>query len=426
MKNKKSRSLFKKACRFIPGGVNSPVRAFKSVNSDPLFIKKARGSSLWDADGNVYLDYLASWGPMLLGHAHPAVARAVKKALKRGTSFGAPTQTEVELAELITRSIPSIQSVRLVNSGTEATMSALRLARAYTKKDKVIKFEGCYHGHCDSFLIKAGSGATTLGHPSSPGVTEGTAGDTLLARYNNIESVEKLFAEHNDIGTVIIEPVPANMGVILPEDDFLKKLAEVTKKNNALLIFDEVITGFRMTGLSAQEYFNVTPDLTTLGKIIGGGFPVGAFGGRKEIMDKMAPSGPVYQAGTLSGNPIAAAAGLKTLKIILKEGIIDEANFKAGILFRDIKETLIEEQIEAGLNHITSFGTLFFTGEKVNNYKQALKSDTRRYAAYFIKMLEQGIYLAPSQFEACFVSAAHSRQDIQKTVRIFKKVIKKV
>ena len=419
MKLDKSIQAFKEAQQLIPGGVNSPVRAFKSVQTNPLFIQKAKGAKLWDIDGNEYLDFVSSWGPLILGHARKEIVEAVKQAAELGTSYGAPTLIETEMAKLITSMVPSIEKVRMVNSGTEATMSALRLARGFTKRDLVIKFAGCYHGHADSFLIKAGSGAITLGLPDSPGVTKATAKDTLTAEYNNLNSVEKLFAERgNEIAAVIIEPVAGNMGVVLPEPEFLLGLRKLTTKHGALLIFDEVITGFRLAPGGAQQIFDIKPDITTLGKIIGGGLPVGAYGGRAEIMNLLAPEGPVYQAGTLSGNPLAMAAGkimLKTLKD--NPEIYNELEKKAARLELGLNENLQNAGIPGVINRIGSMMTMFFTEEKdVKSFDQAMKSNTSRYAAYFQKSLESGIYIAPSQFECLFVSDAHTNDDIDRII----------
>ena len=419
MKHNNSIDAFKHAQNLIPGGVNSPVRAFKSVGTDPVFIEKAKGSRIWDIDGNEYIDFVASWGPMILGHAKDEIVEAVQKAAELGTSYGAPTLIENEMASLITEMIPSVEKVRMVNSGTEATMSALRLARGFTGRDLVVKFAGCYHGHADSFLIKAGSGAITLGLPDSPGVTKASAKDTLTAEYNNLESVEKLFTEHgNEIAAVILEPVAGNMGVVLPEECFLNGLKKLTEKNGTLLIFDEVITGFRLGAGGAQAHFGVEPDLTTLGKIIGGGLPVGAYGGRKDIMEKLAPEGPVYQAGTLSGNPLAMAAGTVMLKT-LKEtpAIYNQLERKASMLENGIKANLEKTGVPGVINRIGSMMTMFFTEEKeVTSFDQAMKSDTARYASYFKKSLESGIYIAPSQFECLFVSDAHTDNDIQSII----------
>ncbi|MGQ8337885.1 glutamate-1-semialdehyde 2,1-aminomutase [Sunxiuqinia sp. A32] len=416
MKYNNSIKAFDKAKQLIPGGVNSPVRAFKSVDADPVFIAKAKGAKVWDIDGNEYLDFVSSWGPLILGHANDEIVKAVQEAACLGTSYGAPTLIENEMAELITSMVPSVDKVRMVNSGTEATMSALRLARGYTGRDLVVKFAGCYHGHADSFLIKAGSGAITLSLPDSPGVTKATAKDTLTADYNNLESVEALFKEHGeDIAAIILEPVAGNMGVVLPEEGFLKGLKKITQQYGALLIFDEVITGFRLSAGGAQQVFGVKPDLTTLGKIIGGGLPVGAYGGRKEIMDKLAPNGPVYQAGTLSGNPLAMAAG-KVMLSTLKDNpaIYAELERKAAMLEAGLKSNLDKTGIPGVINRIGSMMTLFFTeNEVIKSFEDAMSSDTGRYANYFKKSLESGIYLAPSQFECLFVSDAHTDEDIE-------------
>jgi glutamate-1-semialdehyde 2,1-aminomutase len=429
MKTAKSRNLFAKAQTLIPGGVNSPVRAFKAVGSNPLFIAKASGSKIWDVDGNKFIDYVMSWGPLILGHSHPEVISSVKKWLKNGTSYGAPTEIEVKIAELIKKMFPSIELVRMVNSGTEATMSAIRLARAYTGRKKIIKFEGCYHGHADSFLVKAGSGATTLGIPSSPGVPEEIASLTLNAKYNDIDSVQKLIDENKgEIACIIVEPVAGNMGVVLPKGDFLKKLRQICDEEGIILIFDEVITGFRLAPGGAQEYFGVKADLTTLGKIIGGGFPVGAYGGKKEIMQNVAPSGPVYQAGTLSGNPVAMLAGYVTLKILYdkRKTIYKELENKAKYLSNNFRRIAEENRVKVQVNQIGSMLTVFFAEDEVYDYDSALKSDTKKYARFFNLMLENGIYLPPSQFEAMFLSTAHTKQDLEKTVDAFERAIKKL
>nr|WP_320021356.1 glutamate-1-semialdehyde 2,1-aminomutase [uncultured Draconibacterium sp.] len=415
----KSIEAFKQAQQSIPGGVNSPVRAFKSVNLNPVFIKSAKGSKVVDIDGNQYTDFVSSWGPLIFGHAHPEIVSAINEAAQKGTSYGAPTLYETKMAELIVKMVPSIEKVRMVNSGTEATMSAIRLARGYTGREKIVKFIGNYHGHGDSFLIKAGSGAITLGLPDSPGVTAGNAKDTLLANYNDLASVEQLFNEDGEnIAAIIVEPVAGNMGVVLPEKGFLEGLREIATKNGALLIFDEVITGFRLAKGGAQEYFNVKPDITTLGKIIGGGLPVGAYGGKKEIMDQLAPNGPIYQAGTLSGNPLAMAAGSTMLKLILNTAdFYPELERKAKKLEEGIRNNLKETGIKAVLNRVGSMMTLFFTNEeKVSSYEEAMSADTTRYAKYFKLSLESGMYIAPSQFECLFVSYAHTDEDIDNII----------
>ncbi|MEX2115475.1 MAG: glutamate-1-semialdehyde 2,1-aminomutase [Bacteroidota bacterium] len=425
MKTPRSQSLFSKAQTLIPGGVNSPVRAFKALGRSPIFIRKAKGSSLWDVDGNQYIDYVGSWGPMLFGHAHPRIVSAVRKAATNGTSFGAPTELEVRMAELITKLVPSVEVVRMVNSGTEATMSAIRLARAFTAKNKIIKFEGCYHGHADSFLIKAGSGAMTLGTPDSPGVPPGVAYDTLTATYNDVESVRSLADRfRGDIAAVIIEPVVGNMGCIPPQPGFLQSLRDLCTSEGILLIFDEVMTGFRLAPGGAQQLFGIRPDLTTLGKIIGGGLPVGAYGGRRDIMSMVAPSGPVYQAGTLSGNPLAMSAGLEMLKLV-KNG---KAAYKklerlGGILESEMISHLTSIGRAYTINRVGSMFTLFFTERKVTDYASAKTCDTKAFASFFNAMLDQGIYLPPSQFEAAFLSAVHTERDIEQTLRAFKKTL---
>ncbi len=419
MNTKNSIKAFQEAVKHIPGGVNSPVRAFNSVGGDPLFIQSAKGAKITDIDNNEFIDYVASWGPMILGHSHPEVIEALHQTAINGTSFGAPTLMETEMANLICEMIPSIESVRMVNSGTEATMSALRLARGYTKRDLVIKFEGCYHGHGDSFLIKAGSGALTLGTPNSPGVTKGTASDTLTAEYNNLESVLNLFNEYKDqIAAVILEPVTGNMGVVRPTDDFIQGVRKACTENGTLLIFDEVMTGFRVAKSGAQEVLGITPDLTTLGKIIGGGLPVGAYGGKKEIMDHLAPNGPVYQAGTLSGNPMAMAAGLTTLKLLNSTpDFYSQLEEKAQFLTAGIQNNLEQLKFPGVINRVGSMFTLFFTKEnEVKNFSDVVKCDTELFAKYFRLSLESGIYTAPSQFEAGFISIAHTKEDLQKTI----------
>ncbi|HZK93102.1 MAG TPA: glutamate-1-semialdehyde 2,1-aminomutase [Prolixibacteraceae bacterium] len=411
----KSINAFKRAQQSIPGGVNSPVRAFKSVNLNPVFIQKAKGTVITDIDGNQYIDFLASWGPLIFGHANEAILAAINEAAQKGTSYGAPTEYETLMAELIVKMVPSVEKVRMVNSGTEATMSAVRLARGFTKRDGLVKFAGNYHGHGDSFLIHAGSGAITLGLPDSPGVTVGTAHDTFTAEYNNLDSVRSLFREKGDeIAAIIVEPVSGNMGVVAPSKDFLQGLRDITKEYGALLIFDEVITGFRLAKGGAQEYFGVIPDLTTLGKIIGGGLPVGAYGGRKEIMDMLAPVGPVYQAGTLSGNPLAMAVGIAMLTLINETpDFYSELERKAAKLEAGLRENLAKTGVKGVINRVGSMMTLFFTNEtQVTSLDEAMKSDAGKYADYFKMTLESGIYVAPSQFESLFVSYAHTDKDI--------------
>lgn len=425
----KSITAFQEAQKHIPGGVNSPVRSFGSVGGNPPFIAKASGSKVTDIDGNEYIDYVGSWGPMILGHAHPAVMKAIQETAALGTSFGAPTELETEMAQLIKRLVPSIDKVRMVNSGTEATMSALRLARGYTGRNLVVKFEGCYHGHNDSFLIQAGSGALTFGTPNTPGVTEGTARDTLSAQFNDLASVEQLFDKHkNQIAAVILEPITGNMGVIVPEREFIEGLRKLCDQNNTVLIFDEVMTGFRLGKGGAQELLGITPDLTTFGKIIGGGLPVGAYGGKREIMDMLAPKGPVYQAGTLSGNPLAMAAGITTLRLLDETPDFYENLEKSSALLEEgLQNNLKELQFDGVINRVGSMFTLFFTKENsVNSFADVKKCDTTLFAEYFRLSLESGIYLAPSQYEAGFVSAAHTNEDIEKTVEASYMAIKKL
>jgi glutamate-1-semialdehyde 2,1-aminomutase len=418
MNTSTSDSLFASAKERIPGGVNSPVRAFKSVGRNPIFIKKAAGSRIWDVDGNEYIDYVGSWGPMILGHSHPRVIDAIRRAAESGTSFGAPTELEVKMAELICSIMPSIEMVRMVNSGTEATMSAIRLARAFTKREKIIKFEGCYHGHADSFLIKAGSGAMTLGVPDSPGVPSAIASGTLNAQFNNLGSVRNLIQQHPDqIAAVIVEPVVGNMGCVPPVRGFHEGLRQLCTKHGIVLIFDEVMTGFRVALGGAQELYGIKPDLTTLGKIIGGGLPVGAYGGKREIMKLVAPSGPMYQAGTLSGNPLAMAAGFETLSILKSDPTFYQRLEKLSARLADgIARNIRELGLPLTQNRVGSMSTLFFTNKTVVDYQTALTADTKWFGSYFRKMLELGIYLAPSQFEAGFVSIVHTTEDIDKTI----------
>ncbi len=426
MKTTGSDALFERAKTRIPGGVNSPVRAFKSVGRSPLFIRRAAGSHLWDVDGNEFIDYVGSWGPMILGHAHPRVIAAVKRAAETGTSFGAPTELEVNMAELICRLIPSIEVVRMVNSGTEATMSAVRLARAVTGRNKIIKFEGCYHGHGDAFLIRAGSGALTLSVPDSPGVPPSVAGDTLSATFNNLGSVESLVDRNaNDVAAVIVEPVVGNMGCVPPEKGFLEGLRSLCTHKEIILIFDEVMTGFRLAPGGAQQLYGVQPDLTTLGKIIGGGLPVGAYGGKRQLMDAVAPAGPMYQAGTLSGNPLAMAAGFETLSTILEDReFYDTLEAKSRRLAEGMDRNIRELGLPLVQNRVGSMSTLFFTRGPVTDYRSATSSNTQRFAAYFRSMLELGIYLAPSQYEAGFVSIAHSDADIDRTIDANRRALK--
>ncbi len=420
----KSENLFQEAKQYLPGGVNSPVRAFKGVGGTPLFIERAQGAYMFDADGNKYIDYVGSWGPMIVGHAHPAVLEAVQKAVAKGASYGAPTEVEVELAKMVVEAVPSFEMVRFVNSGTEATMSALRLARAYAKRDKIIKFEGCYHGHADMLLVQAGSGVTTLGLPDSPGVPKETVAHTLVAKYNDLESVKTLFEKYpGQIAAIIVEPIGGNMGVVPPEDGFLAGLKSITQANGALLIFDEVMTGFRVAYGGAQELFDITPDLTCFGKIIGGGFPVGAYGGRREIMEMVAPVGPVYQAGTLSGNPVAMTAGIETLKILQQPDTYKKLDRLSEMLSIGLKEAADKTNIPIYQTRVGAMSCLFFTSGKISDFESAKTSDTARYAKYFHGMLQRGVYFAPSQFEAAFVSLAHSESDIEKTVAAAREVM---
>ena len=421
MNTTKSKDLFARAVQVMPGGVNSPVRAFRSVGTDPLFIERAKGNRIYDVDGNEYIDFVGSWGPMILGHADPEVLEALASRMQNGLSFGACTEAEVEMAELITQNIPHIEMVRMVNSGTEAVMSALRVARGYTGREKIIKFEGNYHGHSDSLLVKAGSGAMTFGNPNSAGVTRGAAADTLLASYNDLGSVEALFAENpGEIACVIVEPVAANMGVVIPQDGFLEGLRKLCDANGALLIFDEVITGFRMGFTGAAGYFGVTPDLVTYGKIIGGGMPVGAFGGKKDIMECLSPNGSVYQAGTLSGNPMAMQAGIVTLQKLLAHPEIYD---KIGRLAAELASGLRSMMEGCTVNQIGSLLTVFNTSGPVNSYADAAKSDTEKFAAVFRGLLENGVYIGPSQFEAMFVCEAFTEEDIQTVLEAFRKAL---
>lgn len=412
-----SEKLFQKAKKCIPGGVNSPVRAGQAVGIDPPFISKANGCVIWDVDGNEYIDYVCSWGPMILGHAHPEIVNALEERVKLGTSYGAPTELEVEMADIIVEMVPSIEMVRMVNSGTEATMSAIRLARGYTGREKIIKFDGCYHGHADSLLVSAGSGLATLGIPGSPGVPQDLARHTISLPFNNIENVSQAFNKFGpEIAAVIVEPIPGNMGVINPDQAFLKGLRELTNEYGALLIFDEVISGFRVAIGGAQELYDIMPDLTCLGKIIGGGLPVGAYGGKKEIMTRMAPQGNVYQAGTLSGNPLAMAAGLTTLKILKEKSPYDDLEKKGDMLFSGLKGVAEAAGVNVVINRVGSMGSLFFTDEPVTDFETAKASDENQFKRYFRSMLDQGIYLAPSPYEAAFLSTAHSEETVRKTI----------
>jgi len=414
----KSVSLYGEAQEIIPGGVNSPVRAFKPVGLNPVFIKKGEGARIYDVDGNEYIDYVGSWGPLILGHRHPRVVEALEQCLEGvGTSFGAPTELESVLAAMIVEAVPSVEMVRLVNSGTEATMSALRLARGYTGRDKIVKFEGCYHGHADFLLIKAGSGALTLGVPTSPGIPAASTTNTIIARYNDLEGLKEIFAAGGeDIAAVIVEPVAGNMGVVPPAPGFLEGLRNLTAGYGSLLIFDEVMTGFRVAYGGAQELYGITPDLTCLGKVIGGGLPVGAYGGKREIMKYVAPAGPVYQAGTLSGNPLAVTAGIATLEVLKQPDVYEELEKKSAELEQGLKQAAADAGAEVVSNRVGSMLCAFFTGAEVVDYSSACSSNTARFAAFFKSMLLQGIYLAPSQFEAAFVSLAHDMEEIERMV----------
>lgn len=415
--------LFNQAQKVIPGGVNSPVRAFKSVGGQPVFIERGEGSKLYDVDGNSYIDYVCSWGPLIFGHAYQPIVNAIQEAAGNGTTFGASTSLEVELAKMIVDAVPSIDMVRLVSSGTEALMSAIRVARGFTNRTKIIKFEGCYHGHSDSLLAKAGSGIATFGLPDSAGVPASVTSDTITLPYNDLDAVsEAINALPGEVACILLEPIAGNMGVVLPKPGYLAGLREICNANGIVLIFDEVISGFRVAYGGAQELYGVTPDLTTLGKIIGGGLPVGAYGGRREIMECVAPLGSVYQAGTLSGNPLAVSAGIATLRALREPGFYDSLERKASALEQGIAEAAYNAGISIQSNRVGSMMTTFFTGEPVFDYASAKKSDTTLYARYFNKMLEHGVYLAPSQFEAAFVSSAHSSDDIEKTISIAHKV----
>ncbi len=412
-----SLTLFERARKTIPGGVNSPVRAGKAVGVDPPFIDRAKGCFLWDAEGKQYIDYVCSWGPMILGHAHPDVVQAIAQALERGTSYGAPTRLEVEMAEIIVEMVPSVEMVRMVNSGTEATMSAIRLARGFTGREKIVKFDGCYHGHADSLLVSAGSGVATLGIPGSPGVPRDVAKHTLTLPFNNTEGLEMAFERFGaEIAAVIVEPVPGNMGVIEPDLAFLRRLRQLTREGGALLIFDEVISGFRVALGGAQALYGIMPDLTCLGKIIGGGLPVGAYGGKRDIMLRMAPEGDIYQAGTLSGNPLAMAAGLATLKALNQDGVYEELDKTAGMLFTAIQSAANAAGVPVTINRVGSMGSLFFTRNPVIDFESAKASDAGLFRRFYQSMLSKGIYLAPSAFEAWFIGTCHSEQIIQETI----------
>jgi glutamate-1-semialdehyde 2,1-aminomutase len=422
-----SQELFIEAQKYIPGGVNSPVRAFKGVGGIPLFMERGLGSKIYDADGNEFIDCVGSWGPLILGHAHPQVITAIVKALEKGICFGTPTEPEIILAKLICEAMPSIEMVRMVTSGTEATMSAIRLARAFTMRDKVVKFIGCYHGHSDGLLVKSGSGIATLGIPDSPGVPESYAAQTITIPYNNIPVLEQVFSRFGkDIAAVIVEPVAANMGVVLPKSGFLNSLRSLTSNSGSLLIFDEVITGFRVAYGGAQSIYNIQPDLTCLGKIIGGGLPIGAYGGRRDIMQMVAPSGPVYQAGTLAGNPIVMTAGIKTLNILKNSNSYAELGRKTSFLREGLTEAIKKSNVKACVQGIGSLFTLFFTSETVIDYDSAKTSNAKFYARFFHLMLDHGVYLPPSQFETAFVSTAHTDQDINALIQAASNSLKEI
>jgi len=425
MSGARSRRLFEEARKHIPGGVNSPVRAFRSVGGEPLFIKKAKGSKIIDADGKAYIDYVLSWGPMILGHTHPQVTAALKKAIANGTSYGAPTELEITLAKMVIKAVPSIEMVRMVSSGTEATMSAIRVARGHTGRNKIVKFEGGYHGHGDSLLVKAGSGVATFGLPDSPGVPTELAKLTITISYNDLDAFKDVTSrEGEQIACIIVEPVAGNMGCVPPEPGFLEGLRQVCDKYGIILIFDEVMTGFRVAYGGAQQRYKVKPDVTCLGKVIGGGLPVGAFGGRREIMEKVAPIGPIYQAGTLSGNPLAMTAGIETLRLLSKPGVYKTLEKISADLEKGLRAAAAEAGVPVTFNRVGSMFTGFFTDQKVKDFSSAKTSDTTRFGKYFLSMLKNGVNLAPSQFEAAFVSLAHSRLDIGKTIEAARKSLK--
>ena len=425
MSGARSKKLFEEAKKHIPGGVNSPVRAFRSVGGDPLFIRKAKGSKITDADGKTYIDYVLSWGPMILGHAHPAVSAALRKAVANGTSFGAPTELEITLAKLVKKAVPSIELVRMVSSGTEATMSAIRAARGFTGRDKVLKFDGCYHGHGDSLLVKAGSGVATFGLPDSPGVPADLAKHTLTVAFNDLSAVRDLCARQGEqIACIIVEPVVGNMGCVPPEPGFLQGLRQVCDQYGIMLILDEVMTGFRVAFGGAQQLYKIKPDLTTLGKVIGGGLPVGAYGGRRDIMEKIAPLGPIYQAGTLSGNPLAMTAGIETLRLLSGPGVYRTLEQRSAELEKGLRDAAREAGVPATVNRVGSMFTTFFTDRKVRDFASAKTSDTAKFGAFFRAMLANGVNLAPSQFEAAFLSLAHSKSDIARTIEAARKSLK--
>ena len=417
MNFKRSEALFEEAQKYLPGGVDSPVRAFKSVGGIPPFMVKGKGSKIYDVDGNEFIDYICSWGPLILGHSHPQVLDAIKRVAELGTSFGAPTELEITLAKMVTTAIPSIEMVRFVNSGTEATMTALRLARAYTEKDKVVKFAGGYHGHADGLLVKGGSGMATLSLPNCPGVPTKYAENTLVASYNDAQSVAKLFESYpKEIAAVIVEPIAANMGLIPPQPAFLESLRSITRENGALLIFDEVISGFRVNYGGAQALYDITPDLTCLGKIIGGGLPIGAYGGKREIMSMIAPAGPVYQAGTLSGNPLAVTAGIETLNVLSQPGVYEQLERTTSLLEAGIRKAISSLNMKIQVSRLASLLTIFFTDNLLTDYDSVLGADTDLFGRFHQQLLKKGIYWPPSQFEAAFISLAHSKEDIQTTI----------
>jgi len=425
MSGVRSRKLFEEAKKHIPGGVNSPVRAFRSVGGEPLFIKKAKGSKIYDADNKAYIDYVLSWGPMILGHAHPKVSAALRAAISNGTSFGAPTELEITLAKMVKKAVPSIEMVRMVSSGTEATMSAIRAARGFTGRDKILKFDGCYHGHADSLLVKAGSGVATFGLPDSPGVPSDLAKHTLTVAYNDLAAVKELASREGErIACIIVEPVAGNMGCVPPEPGFLQGLRQVCDQYGIVLILDEVMTGFRVAYGGAQQLYKIKPDLTCLGKVIGGGLPVGAYGGKIEIMQKIAPIGPIYQAGTLSGNPLAMVAGIETLKLLAKPGVYKALEKSAADLEQGLRAAAVEAGIPVTMNRVGSMFTGFFTDRAVKDFESAKTSDTARFGKYFLSMLKNGVNLAPSQFEAAFLSLAHSKADIARTIEAARKSLK--
>lgn len=422
----KSAAAFERAKKSIPGGVNSPVRAFRSVGGHPIFFERGEGAYVWDIDGNRYIDYVGSWGPLITGHAHPKVLAALADIMKKGTSFGAPTELESEMAELICAIVPSVEMVRMVNSGTEAVLSALRLARAFTKRDKIIKFEGCYHGHADSMLVHAGSGVATLGLPDSPGVSVTVAKDTITVPYNNVEAIKKAFDNYkNEIAAVIIEPVVGNMGCVVPQKGYLEAIRELCTANGTVFIFDEVMTGFRVALGGAQQIYNIKPDLTTMGKVIGGGLPVGAYGGRADIMAMVAPSGPMYQAGTLSGNPLAMIGGYTTLKLLQEPGVYDKLESLSARLSKGIADNFEKLNVPATHNRVGAMFSTFFTDKHVVDYDTAKTSDTALFKKYYWNMLDEGVYMAPSQFEAGFMSLAHTEADIDFTIAASHKALEK-